>query len=241
MTDVSPTAGWWQTLLTEVPWDMDNPPSYSNIVGFELGMVVPDLLHCWNLGLARDLLGSALKLILSERVVFDAPSIADRLKLASGSLRTFAKQKRYPLRIKKLTKSKLCWESRKYPSLSASGYDAFVVGVWLEDVLSNHSQTYPEISTMLWSGNRAISLMYSGGLFLNEREKESLAILGDCLLRTYMSMARSAMEAHVLMWRVRPKLHMMCHIMKSPRSINQSRYSCWMDEDFLKKMGKLWD
>ena len=236
MTDVSPTAGWWQTFLREVPWD--SPPSYFNITGFEIGMVVPDLLHCWNLGLARDLLGSALKLILSERLVFNAPCIADRLKLASESLRAFAKQKRYPLRIKKLTKSKLCWQTRKYPSLAASGYDAFVVGVWLEDLLSNHSQTFPEICTMLWAGNRAISLMYSANLFLNEQEKKSLAILGDCLLRTYMSMARIAMENNALLWRVRPKLHMMCHIFRSPRSINQSRYSTWMDEDFLKKIGK---
>eukprot|EP00435_Cladocopium_sp_Y103_P004846 s5558_g1.t1 len=142
-----------------MPWDI--VPSYSNIVGFNLSMVVPDLLHCWNLGLARDLLGCALKQILSERVVFDAPSIPDRLKLASESLRAFAKRKRYPLRIKKPTKSKLCWGRRKYPSLAASGYDAFVVGVWLEDLLSSHSQTYPEICTMLWRVSTELSKDFS--------------------------------------------------------------------------------
>ena len=122
--------------------------------------------------------------------------------------------------------------------LSASGYDAYVVGLWLEHELSVHTASYQEICTMLWASNKAFSLLYSAGRFLDQGEKDSLGALGGLFLRVYVSMAAEAQQRHKLMWRVRPKLHMLCHIFRSPRVANPSKYSTWMDEDFLKKCGK---
>ena len=236
LTDVSHFANWWGTLHQTMPWE--TVPSYAGLIGFGISQIVPDLLHVWNLGVSRDLLGSALKLVLSERHVFNGPTLPDRLKQATESLRRFAKQNRYPLRLRKLTRSKLCWKTRKYPMLSSSGYDAYVVGLWLEHELSMHAALCQEICTMLWASNKAISLLYSAGRFLNQGEKDSLGALGDLFLRVYLSMAAQAKQRHKLTFRVRPKLHMLCHIFRSPRMINPSRYSTWMDEDFLKKCGK---
>ena len=188
---------------------------------------------------SRDLLGSALKLVLSERHVFNGPTLPDRLKQATESLRRFAKQNRYPLRLRKLTRSKLCWKTRKYPMLSSSGYDAYVVGLWLEHELSMHAALYQEICTMLWASNKAISLLYSAGRFLNQGEKDSLGALGDLFLRVYLTMACPGQAtSQTDVQGAAKKLHMLCHIFRSPRMINPSRYSTWMDEDFLKKCGK---
>lgn len=51
-------------------------------------------------------------------------------------------------------------------------------------------------------------------------------------------MAKKALDEHKFLWRVKPKLHLLCHMFSSPRFINQSFYSTWMDEDYLKKVGK---
>lgn len=236
LTDVSPQAAWWNTLHSSVPWNV--VPSFAMIHGFKVSMIVPDLLHCWNLGCARDLIGSIMKIILSEQVVFPGTNLKLRLAQATESLKTYAKHHRYPLRLRKFTQSKLRWERRKYPSLAASGYDSFVVGKWLEHVLSGHTQRYPEVSTLLWASNQGISLLYAAGRFLDCHEKRSLEMLGSIYLTTYMSLARTALEQRVLLWKIRPKFHLLSHVFRSPRIINPAFYSTWLDEDFLKKAGR---
>ena len=229
-------AMWRRTFCRSLPWTI--PPNYSLIHGFNISMVVPDLLHVWNLGVARDVIGSTMKTILAETFVFNAPTLPDRLMLATLSLRQFAKQNKYPLRLKKLTRAKLIWKSKAYPGFASSGYDAFVVMRWLEALLSNHTQRYPEIATLLWCSNQAISLMYSAGQFLTQTEKDNLDVLGGMFVSTFLSMAKKSLDEHKFLWRVKPKLHLLCHIFSSPRYINQCWYSTWMDEDFLKKIGK---
>lgn len=180
-TNISHDAGWWATMGQQVPWTV--PPSFSMIRGFHGSMLMPDLLHCWNLGLARDLLGSSLKIIFQQRIIFTAATLDERMMCATESLRKFAKENGHPLRCRKITKGKLVWHSRKYPSLSVSGYDAYVIGLWLEELVSGYTQQYPEISSMLWLSNRAISLMYSSeSWFLSQEEKILWKSLG---LRSY--------------------------------------------------------
>ena len=221
----------------DVPWAV--APSYSMLKCFDVNMIMPDLLHAWNLGVARDLLGSSLKIILQQKEVFGAATLAERLMQATESLRRFAKQHRFQLRCKKLTKNKLSWKSRKYPSLGVAGYDAYVIGSWMEDLLSAFTEKYPEIYSMLWLSNRAVSLMYSQeGWFLNQREKDTLEVLGFAFLRVFLSMARGSLEQHKLLFKVRPKLHLLCHVFRSKRLVNPARYSTWMDEDFLRKASR---
>jgi len=176
--------------------------------------------------------------VVADQTIFNASTIADRLALGTDALRRFAKTHRLPLRLRKLTKAKLTWHSNKYPCLCVSGYDAYVVGRWMEGLLAAYEDSYPEIYTMLWASNKAMSLQYHANRFLTVDEKASLQTLGDIFLRTYMYMAHTAVHEHKFLWRVRPKMHMLCHIFRSPRCINQSVYSTWMDEDFLKKCGK---
>lgn len=237
-TNISRTASWRNTILQTVPWHPDHEPSYLKLKGFDLAMVVPDLLHVWNLGVARDVIGSTLRVILSGQVVFGGPTIPDRMHLATESLKRFARGKRLPLRLKKLTKNKIGWESKKFPSFASSGYDAYVVGLWLEYILTPHERTFPEIYSVIWSSNKVISLMYEAGHFLSQKEKASIEILGDVFARGFLSLANAALQQNTKLWRVKPKFHLLYHIFFTKRTINMCRYSTWMDEDFLKKRGK---
>lgn len=218
------------------PWTIE--PSYVKLLGFHVSMIVPDLLHAYNLGVGRDVVGSILAIILRDARVFRGESLADRLAVASQGLRGFAKRHSYPLRLKKLTKSKLGIKRGQYPTLASSGYDTFVVATWLEGVLQEHVDVHGDLATLLWASNRALSLQYSAGWFLTEAEKNSIQSLGSIFLDTYISLAKGSLQRHEFLFRVRPKLHLMSHVFSSMRGVNQSKYSTWMDEDFLKKIGR---
>ena len=135
-------------------------------------MIVPDLLHCFNLGVSRDMLGCILKLALQNQDVFGGGDLATRLKTATDSLRAFARANKHVLKLKKITKNKLTWSGKKYPELKVSGSDAHVLGVWLEQVLQPFQQTYGEFLhiVMVVQSLRATSLQR---IFLTPAEKKT--------------------------------------------------------------------
>ena len=236
-TDVSDEAPHHASYCLRDPWV--NPPPYSGLVGFAISMVVPDLLHVLNMGVGRDLCGSVLALVLKERVVFEAGSLKERMALASQSLRTFARLKGWPLKMKRFTRKKLGWGPSVYPELkTGSAYDTAVVSRWLEQVLQPHSQQYPECCALLWSINSAMAILYgSHSWFLSSQDQSRVKTLGSLFLQVYVRMAVNAISAHKFIFRCRPKLHLLDHLLRSRRRINCARYSTWMDEDFLKHIG----
>ena len=176
-TNVSRTALWRSTYLQTVPWNPVHEPSYVKLKGFDLSMVVPDLLHVWNLGVSRDVIGSTLRVILSDQVVFGGPTLPDRLHLATESLTQFARRRSLPLRLKKITKNKLSWDSKKYPSFASSGYDAYVVGLWLENILTPHERTFPEFFRWFGQATRSFHSCMKQGVFFLRKKKQQLRSL----------------------------------------------------------------
>lgn len=77
-------------------------------VGFSETMVAPDTLHCWHLGTCRDLIGSVIRILVSERY-WPGSNINDRLAFASASLKRWAKNRKLSVTIKQLTKNNLSW------------------------------------------------------------------------------------------------------------------------------------
>ena len=156
-TDIRDTAAWRASFLQTVPWVLE--PAYAGLVGFCLQQIYPDLLHVWNLGISRDLIGCVLKIILTNESVFSGPNIAARLQTATDSLRSFARRNGFHLKMKRLTKKKIMWASKKYPEFRGSGSDSHVVAVWLESVLSAHSDQFPDLCTvMVWKPHDESSL-----------------------------------------------------------------------------------
>ena len=238
-TDLSPGAAWMGTFLHGTPWNASTPPHYIKLIGFHLLMVVPDLLHTYNLGIGRDLAGSILKVILQDETIFTGSDIKSRMECATESLRVFAKAGRHVLKLKKFSKSKLSWESKKYPELKGSGSDCHIVCIWLEDVLKPHQHLFGDFLTMLWSSNQCLRLLYEADWFLKDSEKRTVETLSKVFLTTYLRMAVNSLDQNKLLFRVRPKFHMFWHLTMWPRHVNISKYSCWMDEDWLRKVAKV--
>lgn len=237
-TDLSHSALWRTTILQEFPWSVE--PCYTQLVGFELSMVNCDLLHMWNLGVLRDVVGSILKVVLKETFVFDGHDIEARLRSATILLRQYAKNNGHTLRLKKLTKNKILWSNKTFPEFQGSGTDCHVVATWLETILQNHLDRYGDLATLLWSGNKAMRLLYSSpNLFLSESEKRTFGVVGRVFLFTYMRLAAEALGRNEMLFKCRPKFHMMVHLIESPRFVNWAKlYATWLDEDWLKKVAR---
>ena len=219
------------------PWDYE--PSYCSLVGFDLRMVHPDLLHVFHLGVGRDLAGSCLVFLVRDTDIFAGNNHEDRLKDATRQLKDFCKDHKLPLKMHRLTKAKLGWAARKYPELRTSGYDCYVVVKWLVALTTTHSASLPAaLCSSLWSADHVLSLLQNGGRYLTEAEETNKETVGMIYLRSYMSLVRANLDARKRLYRLRPKFHLMDHIIrnKSKSRLNAAVYSTWMDEDFLRKM-----
>ena len=113
-TDVNVDAGWTTTEYSTEPWVVR--PSFALIDGFDLRMVQVDWMHTWSLGVARDLLGSAIKLMCKDKSFYAGSSIGKRLKEFYRDLKIYVKATGKTLALKRLRKQTLCW-SRGCPEL----------------------------------------------------------------------------------------------------------------------------
>lgn len=100
-TNVNDDAAWRSTEWTTLPWQ--RTPELALRRGFSIKMLAVDLLHAFHLGCGRDLLGSALKVLVRERY-FPGASIEKSLSHASLKLKRFAKSRGLSLTLSKLTK-----------------------------------------------------------------------------------------------------------------------------------------
>ena len=129
---------------------------------------------------------------------------------------------------------------KKYPELASSGSDCHVCLAWLEDLLELHAvDAYRPIAVLIWTGNQICRILYAADWFLTTDEQRSVKALGNTFLNQYFQLASTAIRTRKFMWKVLPKAHMFDHCIDSPRKVNISRYSTWMDKDFLRKITKV--
>ena len=69
------------------------------------------------------------------------------------------------------------------------------------------------------------------------REDEHRRVIGMYFMELYVRLARNALDSGLRLYRVRPKFHLLFHLLVEPRAsmLNPAHCSCWMDEDFVKK------
>ena len=210
--------------------------------GFDVKFIHADILHIYHLGTGRDLVGSALVHMLERRGIFEGSNIAARLASATLELRRFCKERKLPLKLHKLSRSKLNWNTADMPELRSSGYDTYVVNKWLVEVTTRHSAQLPaQLCTALWTADKILSTLAKAGRWLSVEEQELKECYGALFMRSYVELANSSLERRRRAYRLRPKLHLWHHILKEsrPSRINPHVFSTWMDEDALRKMMKI--
>ena len=120
-TDTSEHAAWRATAGTSWPWD--ETPAFATLPYFTLAMIRIDWMHTFHMGVCRDLLGSALRIMASSRHWFNGRNIEIRLKQIYRAVKKFAKEQNKQISIKRLTKKSLGW-GKQCPEFKGSAADS---------------------------------------------------------------------------------------------------------------------
>ena len=237
-TNLSPGAAWRGTMYDANPWDFT--PSLPNLTGFDVRMIGMDLLHLFHLGVGRDMIGSAMR-ILCRCEIFSGSNLDKKLAMASAWLRRYVKQSKLQLALKKFTKSNLGWNSKEYPEIHCKGYDTYVILKWLvHEVIPSSPEKVPDdVATILWSADSLLGMLMNTGRFLSDSEMEHKRVIGMLFLRTYLKLAGEALQVRQRFWRVRPKFHILTHVVICERRLNVHWSSCWVDEDAIKRFMRI--
>jgi hypothetical protein len=76
----NPDGPWtFAPLMQSVPWNTE--PAFAKLLFFCLLLSIGiDLMHCWHLGVGRDVCGSAIKYLIQKRGYFPGRNIKQRLR-----------------------------------------------------------------------------------------------------------------------------------------------------------------
>ena len=200
-------------------------------------MLQPDILHICHLGTARDLVGSALRELSRVPGIFQGRTQLLRLRDATERLQTYVRANGLSLALRRLTSKSLGFSDKGFPELKAKGYDTFLVLRWLVvEVNENRPANFDLLCTCLWSLDSFLSVATNAARFFTEEQVNHLRTVGGIFLRSYIHLAGSAILRNQRLYRIRPKFHMLTHLMSDyPGSrLNFTFHSTWLDEDFNK-------
>ena len=215
------------------------PPSLSFLPGFRVQMLGLDILHIMHLGVGRDMVASVIR-VLTRLRFWRGNNLDTQLASASVSLRNFAASQKLNLRLRKLSKQNLNWKANEYPEAHCKGYDTYILLKWLQFSLDQGGRAdVPNmIQTLVWSANNVFGLMANAEMFLTPAQQDQVQTIGNLFVHTYVHLASAAVDRGELLWKVRPKLHMLQHVfLESGRAsgLNFHFISTWMDEDSIKR------
>ena len=238
-TNLALDSSWRNTIYSDEPWEI--APAFSSLPGFDIRMLGLDVLHLFHLGVGRDLIGSTMRIFCKDGV-FTGSNIEKKLAMASSWLRTYLKQNSLKLtQLKRFTKANLNFKTLAYPEIHCKGYDTYLVLKWLVHsvVPAASHKTSNDICTTLWAADNLISMLSNADQFLDSNEMECKHVIGMVFLKTYLKLAAGALEQRKQLWRIRPKFHMLVHMVICGRRYNPHWSSTWLDEDALKRFMKI--
>ena len=237
-TDISNESAWRSTEYQTSPWTTE--PSLSGLRDFNLQMLSLDAMHIWNLGVCRDLCGTVIKVLTRTRGYFPGSKIDIRLKQFMKELRAWTKDNNKVLTFKRLKKSNVDWRADACPHLKCSAADAGVVLEFLVHKLQAKpaQAPYEGLLACAWSANMFIKMLMRAGLFLSPAERDSIHTTGTFFLQSYLKLAVLAHSRSDLLFKLRPKWHILCHLVDDIRKKESGRNpmhdSTWLDEDYIK-------
>ncbi|CAE7269334.1 unnamed protein product [Symbiodinium microadriaticum] len=235
-TDCSADAPWTATEYSEQePW-VDRP-AFASIDGFDLQMVQVDWMHTWSLGVARDVLGSAIKLMCKDKSIYGGPTIAKRLNQLFKDLKIYAKVHGQTVAMKRLRKNTLRW-SGGCPELHCKAADAstFMSFVRMKLQETPLEGAYRGLLGMVWAADELGRSALSSGVFLTMEQQRHIRVVGDVFLSSYCALATIACDRGEYYFKLRPKFHHLVHMVRDKRPSRRSPGwdNCYMDEDHVK-------
>ena len=233
------SGGWQDSELEEPPWIAE--PALCQLHGFSMRRVSLDWMHCFNLGVCRDLTGSCLKILLKNRQYFEGSNLDARFATFNRELRAFLKPEGLHMHLKYFKKSNLIWKNDACPELLRSASDATAVLRFLSQKLAQKPSPFPfeGLSACMWVAEQLNATILRSNVFMTEPEVQAVDALGSSFLRMYLSLANKAQEQNALLFKLRPKFHFVQHLLLDATARPSRRSLGWdanfMDEDYVKQ------
>jgi hypothetical protein len=194
-------------------------PAIMQVRGFHKAMVMPDILHTLYLGVARFFLGSCL-LELSALGVFGDPADLDA---ALGTALELHKTWRSAegcgtCSLDTLSRANL-GPTKEYPELPGKASDAKAMIPWMALMSTVHALgkgPYEAMyATAAWALAAFCDTLDNAGMWLTLEQRNAAFAHGDAFVQLYAALAREAYDRGHFQWCLRPKLHMLQHILES--------------------------
>ena len=204
-SDINTQAPWRATEYVDSPWDI--APALAELEGFSERMISIDMMHAMHMGVARDLVGSCVKLLCTGRNVYPGRNVTLRLQQLMREVREYASRNGKSLTFARLKKTNIQWEKRRCPELKAHASDSAVFMGFLTEKLQTIElpQRYAGLTACVWAANQMLCLLTTAGFFLTLAERESAFTLGCVFLKSYSQLAWIAHSNGQLLFKVRPK------------------------------------
>ena len=194
-TDINADAGWAATEFSdgEPPW-LD-PPAFATIDGFDLRMVQVDWMHTWSLGVAQDVLGSAIKLMCKGKRFYAGSNIPKRISQFYRDLKIYAAANGKTLSCKRLRKHTLRWENG-CPELHVKAADIAVILPFVRAKLEEFPLEGPctGLLAMVWAADELSGSVMASKTFLTMDQQRHIRTVGDVFLSSYCLLAQEARD-----------------------------------------------
>ncbi|CAK9092949.1 Nipped-B-like protein B [Durusdinium trenchii] len=241
------SAAWMETMIDHPTFiAMGGSSPWQCMEGWTLATTTWDWMHNVYLGVGRDLLGSGLRLLIERGVFGPNPRLNEVLSEVQAQMVRDCRQRGLPLP----KKPALAWTSiggdDDYCEMSSKFKAVHIKRMvwWLafksqEAADSNmDDRVLQTFATCAYALQRCIEIQDGGGLVLSLEEAEECYSSLILHLRTYSWLASFHWEERRLLFRMRPKHHILYHqaLQLKEWRINQSVFHCFDQESFLGKI-----
>ena len=260
--DLTDNPLWAQTLYRTRPFS-DPWPILASLPAYQDApeqIIVPDPLHVVKLGIARDLIGGII-LVLLRKGFFDyegsSRNLKDRLQRAHSSFTFCAVSKLHPA-LRGFTKKWLHLQSfMSAPWCNSKASDSMILLRWLlwlvklnlkQPVVPGFSQDLLIMARTIEAMLGIFRILHTHGLFLSRPCGSRLYVEIMRTLRGYRKLGKNALAMRIRAFILKPKCHSLHHIGYNLKLALQEGHdlvlspeaeSCEPNEDFIGRVSRL--
>ena len=261
--DFGEDPSWVASMYMERPWPVENPPPLSNIPYDNTcpeQALQGDIFHIHKLGVARDVIGGVLIILL--RLGFmdhegSTKNMTDRFTRAHSYFAMWCSSNGKTPGLRSFSKAYFNLKTLvSAPWVNAKGSDSTLLLEWLDFTLrlnlqhpsvEGHTQLLRHMLQLVES-SLAVRMVHTHRLWLERDCARRLYVKLMTVLRAYSVMAQSAMRLKIRAFVLKPKHHSLHHIAwflktelrKGAALIyNPQGYACEMNEDFVGRISRL--
>ena len=261
-TDATDQPCWAASMGSSDPWAPGFNPPLNQIPfagTFRAFLYKFDPFHVTKFGVYRDLVGSSVVRMCLMGLFDDASdsgqsvSIENRFERSFSSFQLWLLANKKSAAIKKFSKDNMNFKTYKsFAWINAKGSDVTLLLMWLDFVTGlfcgmHDSDVLRAMQQTIRGALDYIGIMHSHPLWLSRSCAQVQVHAGFTFLRGYLWLANCCMEQGVSGYRLRPKLHSFCHLLKETQDqllrgseyvLSSAAFLCEANEDFIGRVSR---